>query len=425
MSASIAPTSAPPSSSSSAPSTFSIRVNESEREVVFSGILRPFMAEHMAAVRAYLEKAARNAVVNGPGVLHLNFKRLKHMNNVAFLEINKFVKWSAQRYPNLKICFIISSVVPWALSKFQVFDELYDTVTLETYDKTLYPFQQVAEDNDFIEVLRTQERIIWEHEEKVLVQHGLRPGMRIADICCGAGDFAILLQKDFKPSYLVGVDHSRPSLRYAQQTVTNFGLESIEYQYGDASALLLPDNSFDFVACRLALQVFHQPDVILHELYRICKPGGRIYVTNEALSCVVGYPNQESILAGYQRYVELGRMVGVDVDIGVKTRHILVDADLEDVKVNLIDVNNMNTDCEEFARVVDSWIRVAARMATAAQADPIIHKTIEDGFRDHIQAIMSDRGYATWPIYAGSGRKPFPSPVSMRGGELWSRSASP
>src|SRR5262245_52758120 len=113
MSASVAPTSPPPSSPSSAPSTFSIQVHQRQREVVFSGILRPFMPEHMAAVRAYLEKAARGAVVNGPGVLHLNFKRLKHMNNVAFLEINKFVKWSAQRYPNLKICFIISSVVPW------------------------------------------------------------------------------------------------------------------------------------------------------------------------------------------------------------------------------------------------------------------------------------------------------------------------
>jgi ubiquinone/menaquinone biosynthesis C-methylase UbiE len=405
MSASIAPASAPPSSS--APSTFSIRVDEAECEVVFTGILRPFIADHMASARAYLDRAARIASRGGTGVLNLNFKRLKFMNNVAFLELNKFVKWSAQRYPNLRLNFIISSVVPWAYSKFQVFQELYDTVSIETYDKSLYPFQQVAEDNEFVEVLRTQERIIWEHEQKILATHGLRPGMRIADIGCGFGDFAILLQKDFKPSYMVGVDHSKPSLRYAQKVVTDFGLENIEYQYGDAAALLLPDNSFDFISCRLALQVFHRPDVIVQELYRICKPGGRIYITNEALSCVVGYPNQDVIAAGYRRYIELGKMVGVDVDIGVRSRQLLVDADLEDIKVSLIDINNMNTDVSEFSRVVNSWIRVTERMAKAAGADPEVHKTIEAGFTDHIQAITSDKGYATWPIYAGSGRKPF------------------
>src|SRR3954468_11016685 len=98
MSASIAPTSSggpnsvPPSSS--APSTFSIRVNENEQEVVFFGILRPFVADQMGSIRMYVEKAARNAVKNGSGVLRLNFKRLKHMNNVAFIELNRLVKWA-------------------------------------------------------------------------------------------------------------------------------------------------------------------------------------------------------------------------------------------------------------------------------------------------------------------------------------------
>src|SRR4051812_33747920 len=106
MSASIAPASVPPSSS--APSTYTIRVDENECEVVFTGILRPFIADHMAATRSYLEKAARIASRSEGAALNLNFKRLKFMNNVAFLELNKFVKWSAQRYPRLKINFIIS-----------------------------------------------------------------------------------------------------------------------------------------------------------------------------------------------------------------------------------------------------------------------------------------------------------------------------
>lgn len=402
-----APPSSPTGAPSSVPSTYSVRINETTQEVVFTGILRPFTAEQMGPVRNYLEKAAWSSATSGNFTLELNFKRLKHMNNVAFLELNRFVKWAAEALPELRIKLVISSVVPWALSKFQIFAELYDHVAIDTYDKALYPIQQVIEDADFTKVLRTQEKIIWAHEAEILPLHGMRAGMRIADVGCGLGELAIRLHRDFKPEYIVGIDHSRAFLAYAQERTKNLGLETTEYQYGDAANLLLPDNSFDFVACRLTLQVFHQPERLLLELYRICKPGGRVYITNEMMSCVTGYPRQESICAGYEHFLELGRMVGMDFDIGVRTRSMLAEAGLEDFKGNLIDINNLNTDCHDFASVVESWIGSAGQVAMSAGADPRLHEEITAGLRDHIAAILNPTGHATWPIYAGSGRKPF------------------
>jgi ubiquinone/menaquinone biosynthesis C-methylase UbiE len=410
MSASIAPSSGAPTSvppSSNAPSTFSVRVSENEQEVVFFGILRPFVADQMNAIRLYVEKAARKAAKGGTGALHLNFKRLKHMNNVAFVELNRLLRWSAQKYPDLKIKLIISSVIPWAIPKFHVIAELHPNVEVEVYDTALYPIQQVIEDVDFVKVLRTQEKIVWHHEGDALAAHGLRPSMRVADVGCGLGDFAIRLQKDYRPGYLVGIDHSRPFLKYAQERVKSIGLENVEYQYGDAASLLFPDDSFDFVACRLTLQVFHEPSRLLQELCRITKPGGRVYITNEMMACSTGYPNQESIRQGYRRFLDLSRMVGMDFDLGVRTRSMLADAGLEDLRGNLIDINNMNTDCNDFASVVESWIQSTSQVAETARADPSIHQEITSGLRDHIAAILSDRGYATWPIFAGSGRKSF------------------
>ena len=409
MNASIAPESVvpPPSSSSGivswrSPVTFHIRVDENDNEVAFSGMLRPMVPEHMKSIRASLDEAATKAW----GTLYLNFKRLKYMNNVAFLEINRFLRWVTEKRPDLKIKLIISSVIPWAIRKFEVVAEIYPNVSVEVYDKAFYPIQQMLEGADFIDVLRLQEKIIWEHERKILPRHGLQPGMRIADIACGHGYFAVMLQKEFKPEYLVGVDHSRASLKYAQEMVKRLGLESIEYQYGDAATLLLPDDSFDFVSCRLSLQVFYQPELIMQELVRICKPGGRIYVTNELLSCVFGFPEQEVIRATYQKFLTLGRMVGMDLDLGVQTRQLLADAALEDVKVNLIDINNMNTDCHDFARVVESWINVTAQMAATAGTPPELHEEISTGLRVHMETITNPRGLSSWPIYAGSGRKP-------------------
>ena len=328
------------------------------------------------------------------------------MNSIAFLEINRFLRWVVDARPNLKIRLIISSVIPWAVRKFQVIAEIYPNVSVEIYDKSLYPVQQVFEDEDFIDVLRLQERIIWAHEQKILSRHGLQPGMRIADIACGFGDFAILLQKDFKPEYVIAIDHSRPAIRYAQEHIRKLGLENVEYQYADAAALLLPDDSFDFVTCRLALQVFHEPDRILHELFRICKPGGRVYLTNEMMSCIAGYPEYESIRWTYHETVQQARKLGIDMDTGIKTRQILLNGNFEDIKVEMIDINTMNTDRHDFARVVESWIDVVERVSTQAGASEEIRERLRAGHQDYVNAITHSHGYASWPIYAGSGRKP-------------------
>jgi ubiquinone/menaquinone biosynthesis C-methylase UbiE len=397
----------PPSSSSGLPSwrspvTFSIRVDQNDQEVAFAGMLRPFVADHMKSIRLTLETAANDAW----GVLYLNFKRLKYMNNVAFIEITRFIRWAVEHRPDLKIKLIISSVIPWAIRKFQVVSEIYPNVSVEIYDRALYPIQQVIEDEEFVKVLRTQEKIVWDHERKILPRHGVRPGMRIADIACGLGDFAIRVLNEFKPEYIVAVDHSKAFLRHAQAYAKSLHLENIEYQYGDASALLLPDESFDFVSCRLAIQVFHLPDQIMQELCRVCKPGGRIYITNEMLSTVTGYPEQDIVRMGYQRYLELSRMVGMDFDIGVKTREILTDAHLEDIRGDLINIDNLNTDSYDFARVVESWIKFCGDVAASAGTEPRIYEEITIGLKAHIEAILNQKGYGTWPIFAGSGRKP-------------------
>jgi len=97
----------------------------------------------------------------------------------------------------------------------------------------------------------------------------------------------------------------------------------------------------------------------------------------------------------------------MDFDIGMRSMEILHDAGLEDVKGDLINISNLNTDREALSRVVESWIVSSGNVAASANAPPSMHEEIAAGLREHIQAIMSDKGYATWPIFAGSGRKPF------------------
>jgi ubiquinone/menaquinone biosynthesis C-methylase UbiE len=240
-----------------------------------------------------------------------------------------------------------------------------------------------------------------------LREHGLRPGMTVADVCCGIGDFAVLLRKEYKPARIVAVDHSRPFLAYATQVARDFGISDIEYQYGDATSLLLADELFDFVTSRLSLQVFNEPEKILRELIRICRPGGRIYLTNEMMSHNYGYPRHETVAWTYNRINDMCASLGMDLSFGPKMYSLMTDLGFEDIKIETIEITNRNTVVDDFARVIESWEDyVTGELSTATGQTPEMIERLRTGLRDHIYTIRSRRGYATWPLYIASGRRP-------------------
>lgn len=385
------------------PSPLSIRFHENNQEVVLEGSLRTADAAAFAPVRAALDAAAAGV----RGLLYVNLKRLRYCNHAAFLELARFVAACQVARPDLRLKFIVSSAVPWAPIRFATLTESYPNAIVEQYDKAFYPGQGVIENDGLIPVLRTQTNIVWAHERELLRRHGLGPGMKVADICCGIGDFAVLLHKEFAPERLVAVDHSRPFLQYAIQVAKEFGIQGLEYHYGDAANLFLADDSFDFVTSRLSLQVFDRPDLILRELMRICKPGGRVYLTNEMMGHNYGYPRHESVSWTYQQTLKMFASLGMDLTLGPKMYSLLTDMGFEDVRMEQIGITNTNTVVDDFARVIESWEEyITGELSSATRQPDEIVERLHAGFQDHVYAIRSRRGFAIWPIFVASGEKP-------------------
>jgi len=385
---------------------YSVRYHENNQEVALEGSLRPQHASDLAPVRQCLIQAA--AAVRG--ILYLNFKRLRYLNHLAFLELARFLDHCQREWPDLRLKLVVSSAVPWAPIRFGQLTERFPNAIVEQYDKAFYPGQGVIENDQLIPVLRTQTNIVWEHERELLRRHGLRPGVRVADICCGIGDFAVLLHKEFKPEIIVAVDHSRPFLQYAIQMAKEFGIADIEYHYGDAANLFLSSNTFDFVTSRLSLQIFNQPQLIMRELLRICKPGGRVYLTNEMMSHNYGYPRHESVSWTYAQTLKMLASLGMDLSIGPKMFSLLTDMGFEDVQMEQIGITNTNTVVEDFARVIESWEEyITGELSAATQTPREVVERLHAGFQDHVYAIRSRRGFAIWPIFVASGRKPLPT----------------
>ena len=385
------------------PINFSVRFDDNNQEISLAGSFRPKKAEEMDFMREVFSQSAAKI----QGTLYVNLRRVTSLNNNAFKSLVQAITDCCRDHPELKISIIISSVVGWATRRFKVFKNLSPRIEVDLYDKEFYPGQGFLEDGGFIPILRTQTKMTWRHERHILPRHGMSEGMHVADICCGIGDFAALIYKEFKPSRIVALDHSQSSLAYARKVAGDFGIKDVQYIYGDASALLLEDNEFDFVTCRHSLQVFNKPEQILKELFRICKPGGRVYITNEKNSHCLGEPHSESIQWTYTEVARLWDSFKMDIELGPKSRRFMAEAGFEKIQLESFMVTNLDGDPQDFADVVQAWEDVyAGGMSVKRGDDAEFNARFRKGFQDHIRAALHPKGYAGWPIWVASGQKP-------------------
>lgn len=125
----------------------------------------------------------------------------------------------------------------------------------------------------------------WEHvlatglsnATDVLIERaGVRPGMRILDLACGAGSQSIQAARRVGPDgRVVASDISAAMLDHVRRNAALAGLQNIETLESAAEDLAEPEASFDASICRLGLMLFPSPRKALEAVRRALKPGAR------------------------------------------------------------------------------------------------------------------------------------------------------
>jgi len=382
--------------------TYSLAYDPLDQQIDLVGSCRPVEGDEVVEIFRYLVNI-HNQV---HGTLRLNFRRLRYINAAGIKALSLFVAYARGRN-TLKIKLIASGILAWSERVLPTLCNIWDKVEFSVYDKDFYKSQDIIEDLQFIPLLRNQTRILWPQEKEILRRHGLKKGMRTADICCGCGDIPLLISREFETGSIVGIDHSEGAIEYARNSQEEFNISNADFQRGDATALMLDDNSFDFVLCRLSLQIFSEPELILQELIRITKPGGRVYTLCEDYDLIMGYPESDLISQTYDRAAVYGDQMGMDLRNGKKLFGMLSEARLEDIETDYIMVDTNSTDRDAFARVIESWqaFSVGTIGATLglSEAD---QSSLSAGYDAQLRAIRSPYGYTNWGMVACSGRKP-------------------
>ncbi len=141
-----------------------------------------------------------------------------------------------------------------------------------------------------IETLKSKMKSTWEAGDygtfakymepgaiEIFTSWNIKPGEKMLDVGCGAGQTAIPAAKNGVK--VTGVDIASNLIEQAQARAQAEGLDST-FEEGDAEQLNFPDASFDVVISLIGAMFAPQPDKVAAELLRVCRPGGRIIMGN-------------------------------------------------------------------------------------------------------------------------------------------------
>ena len=137
----------------------------------------------------------------------------------------------------------------------------------------------------------------------------IQPGDRILEVGVGTG-----LNTSLYPRYchVTAVDLSTAMLEKARQRIEREALWHVRLVEMDAAKLTFADGAFDCVYAPYLVSVVPDPVAVLREMYRVCRPGGRVLILNH-------FRSDNALLSRIERAISpLTVHIGFKADLDLK-----------------------------------------------------------------------------------------------------------
>ncbi len=180
------------------------------------------------------------------------------------------------------------------------------------------------------EIVRLQKQNLFleDFTWRCLRDAGVKPGMKVLEVGCGAGDVSLMLAELVGPEgQVVGVDLNPQVLETARARARAAGFDNLLFKQGDIHEIAL-DHDFGALVGRLILFHLKNPAESLRSLLNHLVPGGLVIFQDYNLYAATAYPSSQLFDQTLGRIIEAFHRGGADPRIGLKLGEIFREAGL-------------------------------------------------------------------------------------------------
>jgi ubiquinone/menaquinone biosynthesis C-methylase UbiE len=209
-----------------------------------------------------------------------------------------------------------------------------------------------------LERLELQATFYEDITHRFLHRAGLRAGMRVLDIGCGAGDVSLLAAQFVGPTgSVLGVDRDAAAVAHARKRATARAAGHVEFRVCELDELEL-ESPVDALVGRFVLMHQRDPAAALRRAAKQVRSGGIVGVLESCMSASVpgvhSWPHSPTYDRIVRWMIEVVRAAGAHPDMGCRLLSAFLDAGLPAPRLHLEARVEGGTDAAIYPYVVES-----------------------------------------------------------------------